>query len=334
MGHRMSSLPVVQFCGMAGKLSAMGSGRSAAQSSAFHATCAGAENAYELCSRLTQEEMEEIQFWKRPTDVDLGNGRILRYADAEKELEVGIDLSCSHATADDPDCISVGHLDFAWVVTTDAGLRIAYVADIKRSEYTVTEGVASLQLHAYGLAYASKHRCDAYVVGLWAAVEGRWQWSDIIDLESKEALTLSRRVVAAALNTTQEYAMGPHCRGCYGRLRCPAWILPPELSSTKLAPLAEGNIALNNDNAADLLLTYQRYEDAAKVVASALKEFAVRNGGIRDGRGKVWKPVVCQGRESVSVETVRKALGPEADKLITQGKPYERFSWVNDRSAR
>jgi allophanate hydrolase subunit 1 len=102
------------------------------------------------------------------------------------------------------------------------------------------------------------------------------------------------------------------------------------MAQTSLAPLAEGGTGLTNERAAELLLIYQRYADAAKQVEANLRDYAARNGGIRDPKtGRVWLPVVCQGRESVSVERVRKAFGPDAEKVITQGKPYEQFRWTN-----
>lgn len=324
--RRISSLPVLEFCGPAADLSQGQAGRAAAMSSAFHALSAKAPNAQELCMRLTSDEMQTIMAWRKPTDVDLGSGRILRYAEAEKEFTLAFDRTGSYCDPDSPDAICVGHPDMCWVVDIGS-MRVAYVGDIKRSEFTVSDGPESLQLHGYAMAYATKHDCDAYAVGIWGAMEGRWQWSEIVDLLSSEALSYSRRIVAAATNMSTEYATGPHCRGCYGRMRCPAWLLPPELAKTKLAPVVLGG-TLTQDNAAELLLTYQAFVDTAKQVEHTLKEYAVRNGGIKDPKsGKIWRPVVCQGRESVSVERVRAAFGDEADRVIVKGSPYEQFRW-------
>lgn len=326
MTHRMSALPIVQYCAPAGALSQMGAGRAAAQSTAFHALCCKAPNATELCTLLSEDEYQEILTWKAPGDVDLGKGVVLRYADAMKEFEVALNASGEYVPIDSPDAIVTGHPDMAWVVETP-GMKIAYVGDIKRSEWTVSTGVESLQLHGYGLAVAGKFGCDAYAVGLWGAIEGRWQWSDLIDLF--DAGSIAQKVVAAAMNQSTEYNMGPHCRSCYGRLRCPAWLLPPELSNSKLAPLAQGGGELTQENAHELLLLVQRFDDAAGAVKEALKAYAIQHGGIRDPKtGKVWRATICEGRESVSVATVRKVLGPDADKVIKQGKPYERFVWT------
>lgn len=329
IGHRMSSLPVVQYCGRAGELGQMGAGRAAAQSSAFHALCAKSDNADELCSRLTDDEYREILQWRKPGDVDLGKGRVLLYSKAEKELAVALDASGSYVDPSSPDAVTIGHFDFGWVVEMH-GVKLAYVADIKRSEYTVAEGVDSLQLHAYGLAYATKHTCDGYVVGIWAAIEGQWQWSEIIDLETRDAADIARRVVRAATNSSREFAMGPHCRKCYGRFRCPAWLIPPELAQSSIGALTEGG-ELTDEKAAELLLLIQRDEDTRDQVLKSLKDYAGQRGGIRHG-GKVWKPVMCQGRETLSAELLKKTFGADAlAPCITRGKAYERFGWVNDR---
>jgi hypothetical protein len=329
-GHRMSAAPVTQYCSHAGVLGSIGAGRAAAQSSAWHALCSGAPDAQDRMLRLSPEEAAELTRWHRVADVDLGNGLVLRYADALKEFSVAIDRYGSYVDPSSPEAISTGHPDFAWIVQVGS-LKIAYVGDIKRSEWTVDEGTDSLQLHAYGLAVATKFDCDAYAVGIWAAIEGRWQWSELIDLESEVAHTWAKRVVAAVTNDNPDYAMGPHCRSCYGRVRCPAWLLPPQLASTELAPLT-GATELTQDKACELLLTYQRFVDTAKRVEETLKDYAARNGGIRDPKTKkVWLPVICQGRESVSVQAVREAFGPDADRVIRKGPAYSQYKWVNDR---
>jgi hypothetical protein len=79
-----------------------------------------------------------------------------------------------------------------------------------------------------------------------------------------------------------------------------------------------------------MLLTYQRYQDAAKAVEANLKEYAARHGGIKDpASGKVWKPVICQGKESVTLARVREVFGADAERVVTKGKPYEQFRWTN-----
>ena len=338
LGHRMSSLPVTQFCGQAGALSQIGAGRAAAQSTAFHALCSGAENAQELCMRLTEEELGEMMAWHRPADIDLGQGIVLRYRDAMKEFHVAIDKYGQYVEPGSPEAVSEGHPDFAWIVTTP-GRKLAYVADIKRSEWTAADGVKSLQLHGYGLAVATKYECDGYCVGIWSAIEGLWQWSELLDLESSETLGTARRVVAAAQNFSADYAMGAHCRSCYGRLRCPAWLIPPRAALDELSPIANSETPITEENALKLLLTFQRVADTAKAVENHLKEWAVRNRGITDPKsGKVWKPVVCSGRESVKLEELRAFIAESRAEfvslrsvasLIRKGKPYEQFRWVN-----
>ena len=339
--HRMSVLNMTGLCAQSGRLSQVGAARAAAQSTCFHAVCARDPRANDLMMRLTEDELAEIMTWRKPADVDLGEGIVLHYADAEKEFAVGLDKWGSYVEPDSEDAVTVGHPDFAWIVTI-GGKKYAYVADIKRSEWTVSEGVNSLQVHAYALAVATKHDCDGYAVGLWAAVEGTWQWSSLVEIPGDEALKWARRIVAAATNTSDEYSMGPHCRNCYGRLRCPAWLVEPSAAKAELAPLAQGETALSNDTALPMLLMWQRVMDTAGVAEKLLKAYAVRNGGITDpATGKVWRPSVCQGRESAPVAGVRLLL-EEAEKLgashievaavaklIKKGSPYEQFRWTN-----
>lgn len=327
MGQRMSSLPIVQYCGPAGRLSQLGAGRSAAMSTAFHALCAGAPNAQQLMDLLSEDELQEIMTWKRPEDIQLSDAVTLRYDSAEKELEVAIDKFGAACDPKSKRAVSIGHLDFAWCIDVH-GRRIAYVGDIKRSEWTTLDGPRSLQLVAYGLAYATMRDCEAFACGIWSASEGTWQWGELVEFGSPEAVVLAKRVVAAATNASEEYSMGAHCHGCYGRMRCQAWVLPPEVAQTSLAPLTEGG-ELSPEKALQLLLLLQQVEDTVDHAKKGLQAYANRIGGIRDAAtGKVWRPTVCNGRESCSAASLRKQLGPEAEKYISPGKPYQRFAWT------
>lgn len=323
--NRMSSLPIAQFCGRAPELSSVGSGRAAAMSHAFHALCAGGPEAAGELVRLTDEERAEVRSWKRPVDVTVGDV-VLTYEAAEKELEVGLDSSGAYCPADYPACVTVGHLDFAWCFEVD-GQRYAFVADIKRSEYTVSDGPDSLQLHAYGLAYASKVGAVAYVTGVWGAVEGTWWWANAqVMVDSFDHLDILQRVLAAARNTSQDYAMGPHCQRCYGRSRCPAYLIAPSDAHAELAPVIGLGTDLTPEYASKLLLTVFRVEAMAEKVKDELKQ-RVRDGlVITDGNGKAWKPTECQGRESLSKRLLEKAGLNPAD-YTERGKPYERWGW-------
>lgn len=326
-GNRMSSLPVAQFCGRASELSQIGSGRAAAQSTAFHAVCAGAADAEVKLARLTDDERAELRDWHRPADVVLGD-ITLRYADAEKELEVAITSAGRYCLPSDPDCLSVGHLDFAWLVTIN-GQRWAFVADIKRSEYTVSDGPESLQLHGYAMAYADKVGADVYVTGIWGAVEGTWWWAaEPVVLGSKRSVELADAVLHAAANKSTDYALGAHCSGCYGRLHCPAYVLPPEVAGTSLAPFSSGDIELSGEQAAQLLATIKRFRDTADKVEAEIKERVRRRLlEVENDNGKVYRPVECAGRLSLSKARLA-AAGIDPEAFMERGKPFERWGWV------
>jgi hypothetical protein len=332
MGNRMSSLPIAEFCGQAPLLSSAGSGRPAAMSKAFHAMCAKSVDASALMARLTEEERAEVATWKKPADVsipqlaDPSGNIVLTYEAAEKELEVGLDAQGQYCAASDPDCVTVGHLDFAWCVEVD-GQRFAFVADIKRSEFTVSEGPESLQLQAYGLAYASKVGASAFVTGIWGAVEGRWWWAEgCVEVDSFDALDITQRVLAAAQNVGGDYAMGPHCRGCYGRLRCPAYVIAPSHAAGELAPFTATGAIISGEKAGELLQLTKRVKDMAEKVEGELKERVRRGLVITDGNGKVWRPSQSEGRKSLSKEAMV-AAGLDPEQFMAQGKPYETWRW-------
>lgn len=333
MGHRMSSLPLAQFCSVAPVLSEQyGSGRAAAKGRAFHAVCAGEEGADALLAQLTDEECQEVMGWKRPTDVVLGDV-VLQYADATKEVEVAFDED-GNVTENLDDAITVGHIDFAWVTEVD-GHKVAYVADIKKSEWTVTDGARSLQLEAYGLAWATKHDCDSFAVGIWAATEGTWTWSELHDM-FEDAPDIWERVRAAALNMGKEACTGPHCSNCYARQHCKEHLLPAVLldHDTFLAKFAEGGSGLQTDeDGRKALEVIKAMEDLVKVAKKGTQEWARRRGGIvsEDGK-KVYKAISTKGRKSLDEEKLLAALGTGSlDDYKKEGKAFDSFRWVNNK---
>lgn len=325
----MSSLPIAQFCGMSPKLD-LGAGRAAAMSSAFHSKCANQPNAADLWNRLTVDEQATVETWKRPDDVFVNIGEKtgnwaeirLKYDAAEKEVEVALDKHAGFVEATDPSAESVGHLDMAWVVNA-TGHRIAYVGDIKKSEFTST--VDSLQLAAYGFAWAAKEDCDVFCTGIWAATEGRWTWGDLVYLEKQEALDLWERILAAARNTSDEYSEGPHCKGCFSRNRCPMWSLPPSQLAGDLAPLVAGQ-EITRERLTDVVVAYQKLKDLAEKVGPLLKDAADRLGGAYDPKtDKVWKAVMKRGRESMDRALLEKELGDGAARFLKRGADYPEY---------
>ena len=323
--RRMSSLPLSQFCGKAHQLD-NASGRAAALSTAWHARLAGTPGNAELLARLTDKEAETVLGWPAPADVplDLGGGwlRTLRYEEADKELEVGLTAQGGHSTG--ASCVSLGHLDMAWVVEHPDGRKIAYVGDLKKGEHTSHPG--SLQLLAYGFAYAALKDCDAFCCGIWAGEEGTWTWGEFVDLESELAQKLLRRVVAAATNDSPEYSMGVHCRDCFGRFRCPAYVIPPGAATGALSIL-DGKTEITADKVADLVLAVARVEDMTKTAKEFCKDWAAKNGPVvKDG--KEWRAIQMPGRKGLDMKALFAAM-PEARRFEKQGEGYTVMKWVN-----
>jgi hypothetical protein len=324
---RMSLLPHAAICGASAALSErFGAGRPAAMSKAFHALASGDSDASRLISLLSDIEKREIMTWKMPATVII-DGVTLEYRHADKELTVGFDSMGFYD--DSAEAMCIGHLDFAWAPETS---RHVFVADIKKSSYTTPDGVDSLQLHAYGWAYATLHDRPSYMRGLWIASESEWQWApDPIVLSSAEGSTIWHRILLAANNPSTEYSTGPHCTSCWSRLHCPEYALPLATVDSWLAPVADGGVP-TNEQAADILRKATAVKDVAELVIENLKA-AIRHGGltIEDRDGRRWLPVQCKGRHSVSMEKLRRGLGQNAEQYIRRGAPFEQFHWIKPK---
>lgn len=325
MGHRMSSLPIARFCGLSPEIGKKyGAGRSAAMGTAFHALCSDEEGASKLLACLSEEELAEVTTWHRPESVTQYTEEPLTYEGADKELTVCLDIDGEWCLEDDPRCLTVGHLDYAWHVD-----GVAYVVDIKRSSWTVAEGVESLQLLAYGVAYASRHECDLFRVGIWAATEGEYHWSKEYN-GVLEMADVAERVVAAASNT--ETTTGPHCKGCYSRLHCPEHLAPAAVGAANpaLAMVCEGESRLaTHEQAYDALLVVQAMENLCKLAKAHVQEWGRRNGGIKSD-GKVYRPVKTKGRARFDQQKF-KAEQPEThQRYMTRGAPGESWRWTNE----
>lgn len=322
MGHRMSSLPVVQYCGQAGKLNERyGSGRAAVMSTYFHALCAGSIHTPQLKAKLTAEELEEVADWHKPGTIELYDGEVvLDYASADKELEVMLTDDGEHTYSTDK-AISIGHLDFAWG-RKFRGQLVAFVADIKKSEWTIASP-NSLQLAAYGWAYASLIGADAYVPGVWAATEGKYIWGDWVDLQDPDSLDVWLQIKHAALNNG-EFATGPHCRNCFARLHCPEFLFPPNVD--KLATFSEGHEP-TPEELADAYLAAQAMEDIAKRLKDNVKEYGRRGVEIRAADGRRLTYSQRNGKESADVKALKVDYPELADKYIKRGEPFLFPSW-------
>lgn len=312
MRNRISSLPIAEFCGLAPTLDkSHGAGRAAIMSTAFHASCAGEkEKARDTMLKLTSDELNEISTWKKPTDVQIGK-HTLRYQDSVREAEVYINVQGEKC---------IGHSDFYWILD-----GVAYVGDIKRSEWTVSDP-STLQLLGYGLAIAQKHDCTSFACGIWAAVEGTWMWTKAYDMFF-DVDDIKPRIDHAAMNESKTGQVGSHCSGCYSRMHCPEYLLPVSKDSW-LAPLSEHG-ALTRDNALQLLQQAEVADKVVKAIKTELREYARRTGGIVDiESGKLWRQYTIKGREQLpSVAEVRANYPELADKLISRGPPGVGFGW-------
>lgn len=319
-GNRISLLPVSRFCGLAAKLSEQhGAGRAAAMSSAFHAHASGAPDAKAKLAQLTPQELTTISTWEKPTPVTV-NGEELTYETADKEQPVGI--TADGEWAESGEVVTCGTLDFAW-----CRARIAYIADMKKSRWT-TSGPDSLQLLAYGWAWAKKHGCHSFCVGLWIIEDSEWQWSSkVYSVTDFDALDLWSAIKHAALNNDGQASFGAHCGSCYARLHCPEWTMPAAMADTVLGAVAQGG-ELSPDKLAEAVEYVQRIKGVIERVEEQARE-AVRRGVpvVHPVTGKAWKPTPTKGRESLDQQALFVAM-PEAKRFIKRGESFMTFRWV------
>lgn len=325
-GNRVSLLPVTKYCGAAAKHSqSAGSGRAAIQSSWFHAFMAAphAPETETLWRLMTEKEQEEAEGWKPVLETETEGGVVLRYAEAQKELEVVLELGGIR---------SVGHLDMMWGPLKIDGIRTVFVGDIKRQAFTSQDGPESLQLHGYGWAACQKYDAEAYVTGLWLASEGEWRWStQPVLLDSDEGEWI-RGELEHAMRVRDEYAPdGVHCRSCYGRLRCPQYVLAAIDAPSWVEPLTrEGDLnELDDATLKRLLLAGKQMEELGEAVVKQVNAVVDRGRWIRDEEsGKVYASVECKGRASVSVKSLREQMGDAADQYIKRGAGFTQKRWM------
>ncbi len=328
-GNRMSSLDLSQYCGLAAQLGEKSAGsRASVAGSAFHACCSDAVDKDDWLMKLTDEEAQEILGWHRPRPLEFvfeDAGVRCDYDDADKEATVALDSKGCHCEEDDPDCITVGHLDMAWAADFHDS-KLAVIGDIKKSLFTV-DGPDTLQLTAYALAWADKHGCDAYVTAIWGATEGRWLVGKPVSL--LDAGDQWRRVKHAAQNVDERPTMGAHCMKCYGWQRCEAYTM---VATDPLMLVGmDDDTEITDDNAGIMLEQADRLARVADLTKKRLKLWA-QDHPISDGNGKVWKGVQQRGRESVcGVKKLRETMGKDAEKYISRGYEITSYRWVLDK---
>lgn len=190
----------------------------------------------------------------------------------------------------------------------------------------------NLQLLTYGLAFALLRGAPKFRVGLYFTKAPPLRLSKWFNDGEDYWTTLARIQKAAAADRSQPIT-GPHCNKCFQRKHCSAWLLPAfeGENSTALIPFTENGGGLTATNAATALRAVLAMKDIVEIAEARLKDFSREQGGIEDG-GKVWSPVVANGRRTISVEAAEAAgIMPqlEAVGVVREGRPYERFSWRN-----
>ena len=332
MGHRMSSLPIAQYCAQGPVLGQLGASRAAAVSTCFHARCAGDERWRELYARLDAKEQEELDAMQAPTPLRLPWCEPLDYAHALKEQPLGLDADLCFVPHSDPSAITSGTTDAYWVTTKD-GRTIVVVMDVKRSRWTSTAG--SLQLHAYATAIcsllASRGICvDAYQTAIWAATEGEWEIGAMFLLDSDAGAvdTIRARILSAARHEGTEYSRGRHCRECYGRSMCPAYLMDPASAPDALAKYFSGE--LDNDHALQLLELTERAEETAKKAREMLKAHVAKHGSIVDGES-VYRPVKTRGRVSLDAKRLEQDHPELVRQYMRMGADYDQVRWTGKK---
>jgi GNAT superfamily N-acetyltransferase len=327
IGNRPSSLPIARFCARAPALN-VGAGRAAAMSSVWHARSAGHDwkDAYE---RLTQDERDDIDSWRLPSDIILENV-CLTYADARKEVRCGLAMDGSFSIL--PEALTVGTCDFHWFVD-----GVLYVADLKKSEFTEPDGPRSLQILCYALALTAMyehegHAVRGFVPGIWHATEATWEWGDFVDADlfSSARDEAWAAVRAAALHTEGDFSTGAHCRRCYSRGKCPAYLVPPEHANDGISKYLVAD--LDGARALELRRFLERVQTTIETAKERLEAYADANGGIVDAEaGKVWKASTVKGRARIDTKSLEADHPELVQKYVTQGAPHVQYRWVNHK---
>lgn len=333
---RCSKLPVLQFCGQAQIIGEGNAGnRDSVLGQAFHALCSDDPSIASRMLLLTDEERKDLGelIKPRPFEVNTGTETItLHYENALKEVAIGLTESGEYCDYDDASALVNGTADMCWVVEI-GGKVVVYSPDIKRSMYTEPDGPFSLQVTAYCIALASKYGADGYVRGIWDATEGEYSWADYVDVWGEQADTLLRTVVAAAKNHGGDFNLGTHCFRCHARMRCPQYVLPPDLACTMLEPFTkmkgdEG--APTEEYLVEAISWAKRAADSADAVMTLVRSFAKDMNGINDATsGKVFRPVQCKGRVSLDKKRLEKDHPELIEAYSNIGGPYDQYRWTN-----
>lgn len=326
-GVRPSLLKVSRYCPEAPRLAKQypGASTAALQSTVVHAIAAGeTEKARKLMAQLSPEDQEEIQGWHIPKYYEFNEGEemvLFQYNCCVHEETLGLDASGNYVASGK--CLTAGTPDAYW---HDVKGSTVYVLDLKKSKWTTLDGPSDLQIHCYGWAAARKCGARFYRTGVYVLETGDWEWGDAVDLESDEAMDVWAAISRAAKNTEGPAVTGAHCRECYQRSRCGQHLLPAVLGATELAALVQGG-KLTPEGLGKAVLQAQALKDIGEAALDHCKALVRVGHEVAEG-DREWAPQERKGKESVcSVKTLRAALGDRAEAFITQGQPYQVFSW-------
>jgi hypothetical protein len=125
---------------------------------------------------------------------------------------------------------------------------------------------------------------------------------------------------------------------CYVRDHCRAHVLPVSSRETPvaLAPLAQDGKGLTTEADALGVLEWVAQAEAAVSAAEDLisnvreqvESFALRHGGVRDGKGKIWRAIQTEGKRSGASVKELEAAG--LHNMIKRGRPGTKFTWVKE----
>jgi CRISPR/Cas system-associated exonuclease Cas4 (RecB family) len=335
---RISSLPVAEYCAMADKIGADVASVNAARSTCFHAYCETGRWP-ESVNNLPEQDFAEIQRWKKPTVLvhkDGDNLVRLEYKDSIKETRVSLDKDFNFVETRDgilpgeieneyPNVMCSGTADMAWHIPS---LNLVVVEDIKSSVFAVKSREKSLQLHAYGIAFAKKLGAKYYKVGIWDATDGKHYMGTVIDVDSWECEEYKERIRTACNNVGDKFTTGTHCGGCWKREICPSHIvkLPDD---SQFAKVFGPNPTVEDIRQA--LVEVNKAKTILKKVTDIAEGWADRHGGIPSEDGsKIFKARLRSGRTSLDKGAIMSELGLNSlDKFEKQGNDYAAYDWYN-----
>jgi hypothetical protein len=335
---RISSLPVAEYCAMADKLGTDVASVNAARSTCFH-SYAETGRWPESVNNLPEQDFAEIQRWKVPSVYIHKDGETINrllYKDAIKETRVSLDKDFNFVETRDgilpgeieneyPNVMCSGTADMAWHIPA---LNLVVVEDIKSSVFAVKAREKSLQLHAYGIAFAKKVGAKRYKVGIWDATDGKHFMGEVISLDSWECEEYKERIRTAANNIGDSYTTGTHCGGCWKRDNCSAHLVDVG-GNNQFAAVLGPNPTENDVRSA--MIAAKGLETLSKKVMDICKSWAERHGGVRSEDGlKIFKPALRSGKTSLDKGAIMAELGlTSLEKFETQGNEFLVYDWVN-----